>query len=457
MKRFIPLFAFLVAIALMFSACNINVAFGNANGGDTSTTTVPESATTPEITTPEITTPEETTSTMETTPEQITPEVTTPEASTPEETSLEVTTPEAVLPEVTTIEGAHIEIITSKVTAPEVTTPEAIVPAETTPEESELEPVELDPDCDHLFTKRIVLEQVTTKEDGKVANVCGKCGGWQEEVLKAVKSLKILAIGNSFSNNALTYLPIIAKELGIEEIVIGKLYRGSCTVERHWTDAQKGADYESFQVNTTFDANWTTYPSGQRSLIYALKLCDWDIITFQQASGTSGVASSLSNLQNLIDFVDANKTNPNAKFYWHMTWAYSQFSTHGSFPTYNKDQMTMYNAIIDVTKNNIATNASFAGIIPAGTAVQNYRDNQINDSTIESKYITTDGYHLQTYSQLLVTLTWLRTLTGLSLDAVTCTSHTNVKFVKDYQLAYLKKAAEAAYLNPYEVTYVYSG
>ena len=432
MKRFIPIFAFLMALALLFSACNFSAGSGNANGGDTNTTIAP----TPEGTTPETTAPEETTL-EETTPEETLPEETTPMETTPEETTLEETTPEETVPEET---------------EPEVTTPEETISEETAPE-----PVELSPNCDHLFTKRIVLEQVTTKEDGKVANVCGKCGGWQEEVLKAVKSLKILAIGNSFSNNAMTYLPIIAKELGIEEIVIGKLYRGSCTVERHWTDAQKGADYESFQVNTTFDANWTTYPAGQRSLIYALKLCDWDIITFQQASGTSGVASSLTYLQDLIDFVDANKTNPNAKFYWHMTWAYSQFSTHGSFPTYNKDQMTMYNAIIDVTKNNIATNASFAGIIPAGTAVQNYRDKQLNDSTIESKFITTDGYHLQTYSQLLVTLTWLRTLTGLSLDDVTCTSHTNVKFVNDYQLAYIKKAAEAAYLNPYEVTYVYTG
>ena len=54
-------------------------------------------------------------------------------------------------------------------------------------------------------------------------------------------------------------------------------------------------------------------------------------------------------------------------------------------------------------------------------------------------------------------MTWLRTLTGLSLDNITCTSHANVKFVKDYQLVYLKKAVEAAYLNPYEVTYIYSG
>lgn len=344
-------------------------------------------------------------------------------------------------------------------TTPEETTPPAVIlPDETTPPEDVLpDPVPLEPTCEHSFTSRIVLEQVTTQTDGKIANVCGVCGGWQEEILPAVKSLKILAIGNSFSNNALEYLPILAKELGIQEIVIGKLYRGSCTIDRHWSDAQSEADYESFQVNTTGDASWTTYPAGQRSLMYALKLHDWDIITMQQASGSSGVPESLGNLQNLIDFVSTNKTNPNAKFYWHMTWAYSQFTSHGSFPTYNKDQMTMYNAIVETTKNHIVTNEAFAGIIPAGTAIQNYRDKDINNKSIESTYITvSDGYHLQTYGRVAAAMTWLRTLTGLSLDPITCASHTNLSFVSREQLNSLKKAANYAYLKPYEVTFVYS-
>ncbi len=324
MKHIIPLLAFLMAAVLMFSSCN-NV--GNTNGGTSTTTPVATEVTTPETTTPEATTPEVTT-----------PEVTTPEVSVPEETTPEATTPEESVPQVTTP-----EVTTPIVVIPVVTVPAQTQPEETTPEEETIpEPVELDPACEHQFTKRIVLEQVTTEEDGKIANVCGKCGGWQEEVLGAVKSLKILAIGNSFSNNALEYLPILARELGIEEIIVGKLYRGSCTVDRHWSDAQTGADYESFQVNKTGDANWITYAAGQRSLNFALQLYDWDIITFQQASGTSGMESSLGNLQNLIDFVNARKTNPNAKLYWHMTWAYSQFSNHGSFPNYDKDQIKMF-------------------------------------------------------------------------------------------------------------------
>lgn len=338
-------------------------------------------------------------------------------------------------------------------TTTEETTTEESQPEETTPPDAEPlpDPVLLDPACEHDFTSRIVLEQVTTMEDGKIANVCGNCGGWQEEILAAVKSIKILAIGNSFSDNALNYLPALAKELGIAEVIVGKLYRGSCTIDRHWSDAQAGNSYERFDLNT--GSGWVT--QSTKTLIHALTLHDWDIITMQQSSGVSGMTSSLGNLQNLIDYVNANKTNPDAKLYWHMTWAYAFNSTHGSFGNYNSDQMTMYNAIVDVSKNYIVDNGSFAGIIPAGTAVQNYRDRDTQNASVESTYITTDGYHLRNYSQVIVSMTWLRTLTGLSLDGITCKSTTDLSFVESYRLKTMKKAAEYAYLNPYEVNFVY--
>ncbi len=353
------------------------------------------------------------------------PEVTTPEESTPEESTPEVTTPEETTPETTT---------------PETTTPETTTPGGP-------ESVPLQPTCKHTFTSRIVLEQVTTNADGKIANVCGTCGGWQEEILPAVKSIKLLAIGNSFSNNALKYLPILAKELGIEEIIVGKLYVGGCTVDGHWSRAQSGADYETFQINT--GDGWVSQSS--KTLKYALQYCDWDIITMQQGSPVSGVPSSLGNLQNLIDFVNTNKTNPNAKLYWHMTWAYSQFTEHSGFANYNNDQLTMYNAIVDTVKTCILTNDSFSGVIPAGTAVQNYRGKDTNNKVAEGEYITMgDGYHLKNYSEVLTAMTWLKTLTGLSLDKIKCNSHDDVKFV-GANLRGMKRAVEYAYLNPYEV------
>lgn len=393
MKRFIPFLAFLLATVLLISACD--------KGGNPHETTLEESKS----------------------------EESTPEETTPEETTPEVTTPES--------------------TTPESTTPESTTPEETTPEETGPQPVPLEPACDHIYTSRIVLEQVTTTTDGKIANVCGTCGGWQEEILPAVKSIKILAIGNSFSDNALKYLPVLAKELGIEEIIVGKLYVGGCTIDGHWSRAQSGANYERFDLN--LGDGWKS--QSTKTLQYALQLYDWDVITMQQGSPVSGVPSSLGNLQNLIDYVDANKTNPNAKLYWHMTWAYSQFTTHSGFVNYNNDQLTMYNAIVNTTKECILTNDCFTGVIPAGTAIQNYRGNDWNNSVTESGYITTDGYHLKDYSQVLAAMTWLRTLTGLSLDGVKCTS-SEVSFAKTSVRAF-RKAAENAYLDPFEIHSAY--
>ena len=312
---------------------------------------------------------------------------------------------------------------TPAATTPAATTPEETTPEETTPAETLPEPVPLEPACTHSFTSRIVLTQVTTQTDGEIANVCGKCGGWQNEILPAVKSLKLLAIGNSFSNNALEYLPILAKELGIEEIIVGKLYVGGCTVDGHWSRAQSGADYESFQVNTTGDANWTTYPAGQRSLQFALELYDWDIITMQQGSPVSGVPESLGNLQNLIDFVNANKTNPDAKFIWNMTWAFQHDNDRKIFTdTFKGDQILMHEAIIDAMQEKILTRPEFSILLPTGAAVQNARSSYFGDR------LTKDTLHLNNLGRVVAGYAVLASLLDKNLTEV------NVGSVSSYDL-----------------------
>ena len=45
--------------------------------------------------------------------------------------------------------------------------------------------------------------------------------------------LRILAIGNSFSTDSMQYLYQIAKNAGVEEIVLGNLYYGGCSLDEH--------------------------------------------------------------------------------------------------------------------------------------------------------------------------------------------------------------------------------
>jgi dienelactone hydrolase len=174
-------------------------------------------------------------------------------------------------------------------------------------------------------------------------NVCTMCGvhSWDTD---GDGALEILAIGNSFSVGALEYFWQIADNLGIEEIVIGNLYIGGCSLETHAKNAKGDLGKYTYYHNDS--GKWTSKSSTKIST--ALEERDWDFITLQQWSATSGVESSYNeDLTYLIDYV---KERSNAKLGWHMTWAYQQNSTHSSFPTYGSDQMTMYNAIVSTVK-----------------------------------------------------------------------------------------------------------
>ena len=263
MKNIMSIIALLLTFVMLATSLVSCLDFtGSQDNGTTSAETTPV-ATTPAETTPVATTPAETTP-VETIPAETTPAETTPAETTPAETTPpeEITTPE------------------------ETTTPQET----TTPEEPEVDtPVELDKNCDHFFATRKVLVQVTTTTDGKIANVCEKCGGWQEETLAAVKSLIILAICNSFSDDAMEYLAIIAKAAGIEEIVLGNLYIGGCSLATHYDNANANKANYTYRKNT--GDGWVSTPNT----VFETALADeeWTIITMQQVSQNSGMGNTI--------------------------------------------------------------------------------------------------------------------------------------------------------------------
>ena len=66
-----------------------------------------------------------------------------------------------------------------------------------------------------------------------------------------LKCLRILAIGNSFSVDAMEHLYAIAAAEGVEEILLGNLVIGGCSLETHVAKAQsdKDAIYNNANVN----------------------------------------------------------------------------------------------------------------------------------------------------------------------------------------------------------------
>lgn len=194
--------------------------------------------------------------------------------------------------------------------------------------------------------------------------------------------LKILSIGNSFSDDMMEYTAQIALDAGYT-VSLGNLHIGGCNLERHVFNAQN--DLAAYDYRTTTNGVWTTVSSTK--MCDALSAEDWDFITFQQSSGLSGMADTYSDAAVLADYV--RQFAPNAQFVWHMTWAYQQNSTHADFAKYGNDQLTMYYDICSCVSEMILPDERFTAVCPSGTAIQNARSASVFGDTL-----TRDGFHL---------------------------------------------------------------
>ncbi len=250
-------------------------------------------------------------------------------------------------------------------------------------------------------------------------------------------ALKILAIGNSFSDDMMEYVWQIATDLGVETVVLGNLFIGGCTLDTHANNARNNAAAYDYRTNT--DGTWNTV-SGYR-MGDAIDAQNWDFISLQQASGSSGVASSYARLNELVEYIRSK--NDTAQLVWHMTWAYQKDSTHAEFSKYGNDQEEMYEAIINAVDSEVLTNEAFAKFIPNTTSIQNARTSFVGDT------LTRDGYHL-TYDlgRYIAGLTAVRALTGLSVKNV---SFAPANVNEDYRNVAIE-AAENAIAEPFAVT-----
>lgn len=252
------------------------------------------------------------------------------------------------------------------------------------------------------------------------------------------KSLKILAIGNSFSTDAMAYLFQIARVAGVEKVILGNLYYSGCSLDQHFAFGTNDSASYTYYKKTTGD--WIANENYKMS--DAIKDEDWDYISLQQTSKTCGLPNSYSKLDNIISIV--RKYNTTAKLAWNMTWAYQQDSTHSSFPNYNNNQMTMYNMIISTTKECIEPRA-FDLIIPCGTAIQNARTSFMGDT------LTRDGYHLDyQIGRYIASLTYFAAITDSPIDGISY-NPSPLKINTDMLLA-AKESVKNSILKPYEVT-----
>lgn len=264
--------------------------------------------------------------------------------------------------------------------------------------------------------------------------------GKPEEEFKAPESIKILAIGNSFSDDAMAYLWDLLRAAGCKKVIVANLYIGGCTLDKHYSNIQNNTASYTYKKNT----NGSFANTASSTIRYGLNDEEWDYITLQQASGSSGMRATYSHVNDILGIVQA--TNPQAKVYWHMTWAYQQNSTHADFAKYNKSQPTMYSAITNAATKEIQTNSRFVGIIPSGTTIQNLRTSFLGDT------LTRDGYHMShDFGRYSVGLTWVATILGeKAIDNITWVPSSHAML--SLHLNMIKESVHNAIKTPFSVT-----
>ena len=224
-----------------------------------------------------------------------------------------------------------------------------------------------------------------------------KDAAWNEDGV-----LKILAVGNSFSQDGLKHVFDVAVSAGIYDIQWGNLFIGSCSLATHLENVK--ADSPSYTYYTSVNSRRESKKAYKLS--DAVKSENWDFITFQQVSTNSGVADTYDDLEELISLVAPLCTNDKVEFAWHMTWAYQTGAK--SLGKYGNDQMQMYNAIVSAVQNKVVPNERISKIIPNGTAIQNARTSYMGDA------FTRDGTHLSLDTGCLIAaMTVVHALVGI--------------------------------------------
>lgn len=253
------------------------------------------------------------------------------------------------------------------------------------------------------------------------------------------KTVRILAIGNSFSQDAVEqYLHELAEAEGISTI-IGNMFIGGCSLERHVKNARDNAPAYAYRKIGT---DGKKREKGKMSLEAVLADEAWDYVSLQQASPFSGMYETYEvSLPELIEYVKA-RLPKKTKLMLHQTWAYASTSKHSGFKNYNCNQLTMYQAIADAVKKAAKAN-KIKIVIPSGTAIQNARTSFIGD------HLNRDGYHLDVkIGRYTAACTWFERIFKHNVVG----NPYAPEGLDEARKAVAQKAAHAAVKHPYKVT-----
>lgn len=308
--------------------------------------------------------------------------------------------------------------------------------------------------------------------------------------------MKILLIGHSTGMDSAYMLPAIAKNEGVEKLVVGMLYHSGCRLAQHveylQNDAAQYAYYEfdietqdawlradkdgNFLLCEPYAANDIYINDGSigQTMKFGIQRHDWDIIVQQGGvlETTNNVDGAYSpnitaDIQTIRDYVEKNDIEPatKPKYAWNMIWEYPTDSSLwrdsdrvSMNELFGGDALNQRQAIADTTRDIVKPEETFTWFMPSAASLWNAEKAGMTPKELRRDYV-----HGSDFTRMMVGYLWYCVLFNKNIDdcnlnpipgklvfeALKYNTNTPLELT-DAQKTILKDSVKKALANPYD-------
>ena len=182
--------------------------------------------------------------------------------------------------------------------------------------------------------------------------------------------LKVLMIGNSFSESVMRETPNLAKAEGLRLDIV-QCGIGGCPLEKHWGNVERAndKDFRPYGISTSFASDPSRQFPKRANVTDMLVAEKWDVVTIQQASSRSAFYDTYQPYADKL-IAKIRELAPQAEIVIQETWSYSPYDRR--LEQWKMTPREMYESL----KKAYAQLAGKHGLrmIPTGDAVQLFRD-----------------------------------------------------------------------------------
>ena len=296
-------------------------------------------------------------------------------------------------------------------------------------------------------------------------------------------SLRLLAIGNSYTEDMCEWIYKMADEAGIEDVVVANLMYPGRNLRRICEHIEQ-QDTDYIYYKHTYSVSRSVADSNV-NILQGIKAEDWDVIALQAwypeaAYGLDGIGQDETKwLTTVTNYIKQNATNKNVELAFNMVWAQERELSDdvtepiGYTPGHNRNNygntVSEYQRIVEQTKKSFGEGSElgYKYVLPIGTGIENARTSYLagirgttkttwgNGGDLQGG-LQRDTCHLNYLGKYVADLIWMEMLTDVTIDEITYTPEVTyadgtVIFDADV-VATAKEAAKAAVENPYEIT-----